>query len=38
MLHAGDAVRLTAIGGQRLVALEPSEILAWEMHATIGDA
>ncbi|MFN0026963.1 MAG: pirin family protein [Acidimicrobiales bacterium] len=35
-LVAGDAVRFTATGGQRLVAAEDSEILLWEMHATIG--
>lgn len=35
-LHAGDAVRLTATGGQRVTATEPSEILVWEMHATIA--
>ncbi|WP_024795979.1 pirin family protein [Tomitella biformata] len=32
-LEAGDAVRLTADGGQRLTALEPAEVLIWEMHA-----
>jgi redox-sensitive bicupin YhaK (pirin superfamily) len=35
-LEAGDAVRFTAIGGQRVRGLEPSEILVWEMHATLG--
>jgi hypothetical protein len=35
-LAAGDAVRLTGTGGQRLTAVEPSEVLVWEMHATIG--
>jgi hypothetical protein len=35
-LGAGDAVRLTATGGQRVTATEPAEILLWEMHATIG--
>ena len=34
-LVAGDAVRFTATGGQRVTATEPSEILVWEMHATI---
>ena len=29
----GDAVRFTATGGQRITALEPAEILVWEMHA-----
>ncbi len=33
---AGDAVRFTASGGQQVTAAEPSEILVWEMHATIG--
>jgi redox-sensitive bicupin YhaK (pirin superfamily) len=33
-LSAGDAVRFTATGGQRVTATEPSEILIWEMHAT----
>ena len=32
-LNAGDAVRFTATGGQKVTALEPSEILVWEMHA-----
>ncbi len=35
-LNAGDAVRLTATGGQRISAIEPAEVLLWEMHATIG--
>jgi redox-sensitive bicupin YhaK (pirin superfamily) len=35
-LGEGDAVRLTATGGQRLTATEPSEVLVWEMHATIA--
>jgi redox-sensitive bicupin YhaK (pirin superfamily) len=35
-LDAGDAVRLTATGGQRVTATEPAEILAWEMHATLS--
>ena len=35
-LAAGDAVRLTATGGQRVTATEPAEILLWEMHATLG--
>jgi redox-sensitive bicupin YhaK (pirin superfamily) len=35
-LAAGDAVRLTGVGGQRVTATAPSEILVWEMHATIG--
>ncbi|MCX4096501.1 pirin family protein [Nocardia sp. alder85J] len=35
-LYAGDAVRLTRTGGQRIVAELPSEILVWEMHARLG--
>jgi len=35
-LAAGDAVRFTASGGQRVTATEPSEILVWEMHATVA--
>src|SRR4051794_33886561 len=31
-LSTGDAVRLTATGGQRVTASEPAEILVWEMH------
>ncbi|MEP6816122.1 MAG: pirin family protein [Marmoricola sp.] len=34
-LETGDAVRFTATGGQRVIATEPAEILAWEMHATV---
>ena len=37
VLHAGDAVRFTATGGQRVTAVEPSEILVWEMHARIAE-
>ncbi len=33
-LNEGDAVRLTAAGGHRLEALEPAEVLVWEMHAS----
>jgi redox-sensitive bicupin YhaK (pirin superfamily) len=32
----GDAVRLTAESGQRLTAVEPTEVLVWEMHATLS--
>lgn len=32
----GDAVRFTASGGQQVTAVEPAEILVWEMHATLG--
>ncbi|NUS92219.1 MAG: pirin family protein, partial [Nocardia sp.] len=35
-LDVGDAVRLTFSGGQRLTALEPAEVLIWEMHARLG--
>jgi redox-sensitive bicupin YhaK (pirin superfamily) len=35
-LETGDAVRLTATGGQRVTATEPAEVLVWEMHATIA--
>jgi hypothetical protein len=35
-LTAGDAVRLTGTGGQRVTAVEPAEVLVWEMHATIA--
>jgi redox-sensitive bicupin YhaK (pirin superfamily) len=36
VLGAGDAVRFTATGGQRVTAIEPSEILVWEMHASVA--
>ena len=35
-LGRGDAVRFTATGGQTVTAVEPAEILVWEMHATIA--
>jgi quercetin 2,3-dioxygenase len=35
-LETGDAVRFTAVGGQRVTGIEPAEILLWEMHATVG--
>jgi quercetin 2,3-dioxygenase len=35
-LTEGDAVRFTAVGGNRVTAVEPAEILVWEMHATVG--
>jgi quercetin 2,3-dioxygenase len=35
-LEAGDAARLTAAGERRLTALEPSEVLIWEMHASLA--
>jgi redox-sensitive bicupin YhaK (pirin superfamily) len=34
VLHEGDAVRLTGVGGQQLTAVEEAEVLIWEMHAT----
>ena len=33
-LREGDAVRFTAVGGHRVTATEPAEMLVWEMHAT----
>jgi quercetin 2,3-dioxygenase len=38
VLQAGDAARLTAAGARRLRAVEPSEVLIWEMHASLGPA
>jgi redox-sensitive bicupin YhaK (pirin superfamily) len=35
-LVAGDAVRFTGTGGQRVEALEAAEILVWEMHAALA--
>ncbi|MDQ4037938.1 MAG: pirin family protein [Actinomycetota bacterium] len=35
-LETGDAVRFTATGGQRVTAIEPAEILVWEMHASLS--
>jgi redox-sensitive bicupin YhaK (pirin superfamily) len=35
-LATGDAVRLTATGGQRITATAPAEILVWEMHAGVA--
>jgi redox-sensitive bicupin YhaK (pirin superfamily) len=32
VLGEGDAVRFTATGGQKVTAVEPAEILVWEMH------
>jgi hypothetical protein len=34
-LNEGDAVRFTATGGQRVTAIDSSEILVWEMHAAV---
>lgn len=33
VLHEGDAVRLTGVGGQSLTATDHAEVLIWEMHA-----
>jgi quercetin 2,3-dioxygenase len=38
LLGAGDAARLTAAGERRLGAVEPSEVLIWEMHASLDPA
>jgi redox-sensitive bicupin YhaK (pirin superfamily) len=35
-LSTGDAARLTGVGGQRVTASEPSELLVWEMHASLA--
>jgi quercetin 2,3-dioxygenase len=35
-LTEGDAVRFSATGGQKVTALEPAEILVWEMHAEVA--
>ena len=36
-LAEGDAVRLTASTGAKVVARDAAEILDWEMHAALGD-
>lgn len=36
-LHEGDAVRFSDADGRRVTASEPSELLIWEMHVTLGD-
>ena len=36
VLGEGDAVRLTAVGGQKLTAVDDAEVLMWEMHAQTG--
>jgi quercetin 2,3-dioxygenase len=38
LLDAGDAARLTAAGERRLGAAKPSEVLIWEMHASLRRA
>ncbi|GAA2259998.1 MULTISPECIES: pirin family protein [Kitasatospora] len=35
-LGPGDAVRFTGAGGQKVTAVEPAEILVWEMRAAIA--
>jgi redox-sensitive bicupin YhaK (pirin superfamily) len=35
-LVEGDAVRFTGTGAQRVTAIEPAEVLVWEMHAQIA--
>jgi redox-sensitive bicupin YhaK (pirin superfamily) len=35
-LETGDAVRMTATGGQSITASAAAEVLVWEMHATIS--
>src|SRR4051812_13347237 len=35
-LGAGDAVRFSRTGGHRVTAVEPAEILVWEMHAALA--
>ncbi len=35
-LNEGDAARITGSGGQLVTAVEPAEILVWEMHAGIN--
>jgi redox-sensitive bicupin YhaK (pirin superfamily) len=35
-LGTGDAVRFTAVPGQRVTGVAPAEILVWEMHAGVA--
>ena len=35
-LEQGDAVRFSDADGERLTALDPAEVLIWEMHASLG--
>jgi quercetin 2,3-dioxygenase len=35
-LNEGDAVRLTATGGQRVTATTAAEVMVWEMHAGLA--
>jgi redox-sensitive bicupin YhaK (pirin superfamily) len=36
-LAQGDAVRISGTGGQEITAIEPSEVLIWEMHAGLDE-
>lgn len=36
VLNAGDAVRVSGGGGQKLSSATGAEVIVWEMHATIG--
>lgn len=36
-VREGDAVRFTDADGRRVTAVEPAELLVWEMHAQLGD-
>lgn len=38
VLGEGDAVRMSGTGGQRLEAVDPAEVLIWEMHASLERA
>jgi redox-sensitive bicupin YhaK (pirin superfamily) len=35
-LYAGDTVRVTGGGGERLTAITATEVLVWEMHRALG--
>jgi len=35
-LESGDAVRFSNADGERLTALDPAEVLIWEMHSSVG--
>lgn len=35
-LYEGDAVRLSASGGQQVSSHSGAEVLVWEMHARLG--
>jgi quercetin 2,3-dioxygenase len=37
LLYAGDAGRLTSAGGRSLEAVEPAEVLIWEMHSSLHE-